>query len=72
LGGGDIVFPLIAAGVFMVSYGIGAALSVIIGAFAGLAYLLLTSRKKKFYPAMVYIVPGIFLGLLIWFGLRLF
>jgi presenilin-like A22 family membrane protease len=66
LGGGDIVFPIITAGVFMNAYGLGSALAVIFGAFAGLLYLLLTSEKKKFYPAMPFITAGIFLGLALW------
>lgn len=66
LGGGDVVFPIITAGVFMNAFGIVPALFIIFGAFAGLTYLLLFSEKKKFYPAMVYITPGIFLGILIW------
>lgn len=66
LGGGDIVFPIITAGVFMLYYGLAPAISVIFGAFAGLAYLLTFSEKKKMYPAMPYITTGIFLGLIIW------
>lgn len=71
LGGGDIVFPIITAGVFMLNYGIVPALYIIFGAFTGLAYLLAISEKKKFYPAMPYITAGIFLGLLIWLLFRL-
>lgn len=71
LGGGDVVFPIITAGVFMNSYGLGSAMGVIFGALAGLAYLLFRSEKKKFYPAMPFITVGIFLGLLIWFLLRI-
>ena len=65
LGGGDVVFPIITAGVFLRAFGIVPALFVIGGAFTGLTYLFLT-LKKKAYPAMIYIVPGIFLGLLVW------
>lgn len=71
LGGGDIVFPIITAGVFMLAYGIVPALYIIFGAFAGLTYLLIVSEKKKFYPAMPYISGGIFFGLLIWLLLRI-
>jgi presenilin-like A22 family membrane protease len=71
LGGGDIVFPIITAGVFFFSYGIVPALYIIFGAFAGLTYLLITSEKKKFYPAMPFITSGIFLGLLLWLLLGL-
>jgi len=65
LGGGDVVFPIITAGVFMLSLGMSYAISVIIGAFIGLTALLIFSEKKKFYPAMPFISAGIFLGLLI-------
>jgi presenilin-like A22 family membrane protease len=65
LGGGDVVFPIITAGVFMLSLGIAYAISVIIGAFIGLTALLIFSEKKKFYPAMPFISAGIFLGLLV-------
>jgi presenilin-like A22 family membrane protease len=67
LGGGDIVFPIITAGVFMNYFGLTPALFVICGAFLGLAYLLVNSHKKKFYPAMVYITPAILIALAIWF-----
>ena len=73
LGGGDVIFPLIAAGVLLKTVGfktlsIGllpiASLFVIIGATLGLISLLLLSEKKKFYPAMPFITLGIFAGLL--------
>ena len=66
LGGGDIVFPIITAGVFLKYYGIAPALLIIFGAFAGLFFLLYRSEKKKFYPAMPFITGGIVIGLLIW------
>jgi presenilin-like A22 family membrane protease len=66
LGGGDIVFPAITAGVFLKLSGIVPALFVIFGAFLGLSLLLVYSEKKKFYPAMPFITAGIFLGLLVW------
>lgn len=66
LGGGDIAFPLIAAGVFLRAYGIIPALFVIFGALAGLGYLLARSEKKKFYPAMPFITVGIFIALIVW------
>ncbi len=64
LGGGDIVFPIIAAGVFLREFGLMPALFVTLGAFSGLTYLFIIS-KKKFYPAMPFITAGIFLGILI-------
>ncbi len=67
LGGGDVIFPIITAGVFMLAYGsIVPAVFIIFGAFLGLLYLLIFSEKKKFYPAMPYITTGIFLGLILW------
>ena len=75
LGGGDVIFPIIAAGVFMRSYylqslfnipGLIPALFVIGGAFVGLTFLFAITRKGKAYPAMPYITAGIFLGLLAW------
>jgi presenilin-like A22 family membrane protease len=66
LGGGDVVFPLIAAGVFFRTFGIAPALFIIFGAFAGLTYLLINSEKKKVYPAMPFITAGVFAGLILW------
>ena len=63
LGGGDIVFPIIAAGVMLKTLGLASALLVILGAFTALAYLFSITKKKKFYPAMVFITPGILLGI---------
>jgi presenilin-like A22 family membrane protease len=64
LGGGDVVFPIIAAGVMFVQFGFLHALFVIIGAALGLSYLLFFAEKKKFYPAMPFITAGIFLGII--------
>jgi len=64
LGGGDVIFPIIAAGVFLRAYGLIPALLIILGAFTGLAFLFSISKKKA-YPAMPYITVGIFLGMLI-------
>ncbi len=66
LGGGDVIFPIIAAGVALKTFSsIWASVFVIIGATIALFYLFLFSKKKKFYPAMPFITAGIFLGLLI-------
>jgi hypothetical protein len=64
LGGGDVIFPIITAGVMLVQYGFMHALFVIIGAALGLSYLLFLAEKKKFYPAMPFITAGIFLGII--------
>ena len=65
LGGGDIVFPIIAAGVMLVTRGLPSALLVTLGATLGLAYLFFVAEKKKFYPAMPFITAGILLGMLV-------
>ncbi len=64
LGGGDVVFPIIAAGVILKTWGLWPAICVIIGATIGLASLFLLAKKKKFYPAMPFISAGIFLGMI--------
>ena len=66
LGGGDVVFPIITAGVFMRVYGIIPALFIIFGALFGLSLIFMTSEKKKSYPAMPYISSGIFIALILW------
>ena len=63
LGGGDVVFPIITAGVILKTLGILPALLVILGAVLGLSYLFFFAEKKKFYPAMPFITTGIFLGM---------
>jgi presenilin-like A22 family membrane protease len=70
LGGGDIFFPIFTSGVFYNAFGLNSALAVIFGSFAGLTYLMFTSEKKP-YPAMPYITVGIFLGLAVWYGIRM-
>jgi len=70
LGGGDVIFPLIAAGVVFTSTtlswgGLTSALLIIAGATLGLTSLFMFSKKKKFYPAMPFITTGIFLGMLV-------
>lgn len=64
LGGGDIGFPLLFAGVVMKTAGVKA---LIIPWFAALALvlLLLKGKKKRFYPAMPFLTAGCFLGYLV-------
>lgn len=70
LGGGDIIFPIIAAGIFLKTFGsIYASLMVSLFATIALIGLLIFSKKKKFYPAMPFIAAGIFLGMIVgYFG----
>ena len=65
LGGGDVVFPIITAGVMLKTLGLFSALLVVVGATIGLGYLFFFAEKKKFYPAMPFISAGIFAGILV-------
>ncbi len=66
LGGGDIIFPIIAAGVFFKTFGnIYATLIITFFVTIALALLLIFGDKKKAYPAMPYLTAGIFLGMII-------
>lgn len=72
LGGGDLTFPLIYAGVYMnyimtlgVSKMVAFQNSLIISLFSAIALFLLfkLGTKDKFYPAMPFISAGCFIGL---------
>ncbi len=63
LGGGDVVFPIILAGVVLRTLGPISALIVALGATAALAFLFWISKKGRFYPAMPFISMGCFLAL---------
>lgn len=63
LGGGDVVFPIITSGIFLINFGILSAICVTIGAALGLSYIFFFGKKEKPYPAMPYITAGIFLGI---------
>lgn len=71
LGGGDIGFPLIFAGVVLKEMGLWQSLVIPFFALAGLAVLLYYADTKKFYPAMPFISAGCFLGLGVVWGLHL-
>jgi len=62
LGGGDIGFPLLFAGVVLKQFGFIKAL--IIPFFVGLSllFLLMIGKKDRFYPAMPFLSAGCFLG----------
>ncbi len=63
LGGGDIGFPLIFAGVVLKEMGLWQSLVIPFFALAGLAVLLYYAEEKKFYPAMPFISAGCLVGL---------
>ncbi len=67
LGGGDIGFPLIFAGVLLKEMGLWQSLIIPFGALLGLALLMWKGDEGKFYPAMPFISAGCFLALgLVW------
>ncbi|MDP3733948.1 MAG: presenilin family intramembrane aspartyl protease [Nanoarchaeota archaeon] len=67
LGGGDIGFPLIFAGIVLKEMGLWQSLLIPPFAALGLAVLLWNSQEKKFYPAMPFISAGCFIGLgIVW------
>ncbi len=65
LGGGDVVFPLIFAGVVYRASGIIPALMITLFATIALALLFVYSKKGKFYPAMPFLTAGCLIGWLI-------
>ena len=68
LGGGDVIFPIIAAGVFYKVFGIGSSLIITVFSTLALLGLFIMARKGKFYPAMPFITAGIYLGMIVsWF-----
>ena len=65
LGGGDIVFPLIMAGIVLKAFGFWQALVISFFASLSLLFLFLWARRGKFYPAMPFLTVGCFAGLLL-------
>ena len=63
LGGGDVVFPIMLAGVVLWTMGLWSAILISVGATAALALLFAYSQKGKFYPAMPFITCGCFVAL---------
>jgi presenilin-like A22 family membrane protease len=63
LGGGDIVFPIILAGIVLNKLGLIQALLISVGATIALAFLFYISKKGKFYPAMPYLTAGTLAGM---------
>ena len=65
LGGGDVVFPIITAGIFLRALGLAHALFIVGGALAGLIFLFSQTEPKKSYPAMPYITIGMFIAMIL-------
>ncbi len=63
LGGGDVVFPILLAGVVLRTLGLWQAVIISVGATLALAYLFYRSEKGKFYPAMPFISIGCLIAL---------
>jgi len=63
LGGGDVVFPMLLAGVVLAAFGFWHAVIIAIGATLALTGLFIASQKGKFYPAMPFISTGCLLAL---------
>ncbi|HKL24036.1 MAG TPA: presenilin family intramembrane aspartyl protease [Candidatus Nanoarchaeia archaeon] len=63
LGGGDVIFPIITAGVVLKTLGFIPAILTIFGALLGLGYLFFFAKQQKYYPAMPFISTGLFLGM---------
>ena len=63
LGGGDVVFPIITAGVVLRMWGLPQALLISVFATLSLLWLFVIAKKGKFYPAMPFITIGCLLGI---------
>jgi presenilin-like A22 family membrane protease len=65
LGGGDITFPLIFAGVVLRAAGFMHAVIISLVATIALLLLFVGAKKGKFYPAMLFLSPACIIGWLI-------
>jgi len=65
LGGGDIIFPIITAGIFYMALGLLSALIITASATLGLLYLFILAEKKKYYPAMPFLTIAMYLGMMV-------
>jgi presenilin-like A22 family membrane protease len=73
LGGGDVVFPIIAAGVVLKTWGnIYSSLAVVLFSCIALLYLFIFAEKKKYYPAMPYLTVGIYVGIFVGWLIKIF
>ena len=67
LGGGDIIFPIITAGIFFKYMGLIPALIITLFATISLLYLFVFAKKGRFYPAMPFLSSGMYIAMiLIW------
>jgi len=71
LGGGDIGFPLIFAGVILKQYGTLSGYLIIPFTSLALLALLLFGKKNKFYPAIPFLTVGCFIGYAVVYALIL-
>ncbi len=67
LGGGDVIFPMILAGVLLRDVSPLVSILSIYGSMIGLIALILIGRRDKFYPAMPFLSAGAFLGVFIFY-----
>lgn len=65
LGGGDVIFPIISAGIFYNYYGVISSLLIIIFSTIALSLLFVLAKKGKYYPAMPFITAGLYIGMLL-------
>lgn len=65
LGGGDIGIPLIFSGVVLLKYGLAQALITILFSTIAIGSLFIFAKKKKFYPAIPFLLIGCAFGFLI-------
>lgn len=66
LGGGDVIFPIIAAGVFYAIYhSVIGAIIISITSTISLLFLFIFAKKGQFYPAMPFLTIGIYIGVVI-------
>lgn len=71
LGGGDVVWPMILAGIVFIQFGFVSSLIIIAGATIALLGLFISAEKGRFYPAMPFITSGCFIALGIVYLLQL-
>lgn len=65
LGGGDVAFPLIFAGVVLRAHSFASALIVSIAVTISLFFLFAIAKRERFYPAMPFLTAGCIAGYLI-------